>query len=219
MWFQHALPGATTIMVEPDPANLDVGRRNFALNGMTGTWIQAAVGFEHGGSVWLPCESDGRTRRVPTVSIAGLMEDQGLDRMDLVLCDTQGAELHVLETSRDALRQGRVRFLLVSTHHHMFSGDPLTHQRCLAFFQDLGAHVVAEHSVSESCSGDGLIAVSFDPADDDLVVEVSHVRSKNSLFGELEYDLARARGWRGPARTYGGRALGATLALMRRERG
>jgi hypothetical protein len=35
-----------------------------------------------------------------------------------------------------------------------------------------------------------LIAVSFDPVDRDFVVEVSRARSKESLFGELEYDLA-----------------------------
>lgn len=83
-----------------------------------------------------------------------------------------------------------MRFLIVSTHHHSISGDPLTHQRALALLIDTGAHVISEHSVNESFSGDGLIAVSFDDRDRDFVVPVSHARSKDSLFGELEVDLA-----------------------------
>ena len=56
-----------------------------------------------------------------------------------------------------ALAQRRIRILILSTHHHAVSGDPLTHQRCLRILLDAGAaSLVAEHSVSESCSGDGL---------------------------------------------------------------
>jgi hypothetical protein len=90
------------------------------------------------------------------------------------------------------LAAGRVRFLIVSTHHHSISGNPLTHQRALSRLLDAGAHVIAEHSVPESFSGDGLIAVSFDERDRDLIVEVSHARAKDSLFGELEPDLDAA---------------------------
>jgi septal ring factor EnvC (AmiA/AmiB activator) len=56
-----------------------------------------------------------------------------------------------------------------------------------------GATVLAEHTVGESASGDGLIAVSFDPRDEDLTVPVSHVRAVDSLYGELEHELAAAQ--------------------------
>ena len=85
---------------------------------------------------------------------------------------------------------GLVRFLIVSTHHRAISGDPLTHQKALRLLVDASAHVIAEHSVSESFSGDGLIAVSFDPRDRDFTVPVSHARSVDSLFGELEHEVA-----------------------------
>ena len=218
MWFTHRLAGAEAIMVEPDPQNLEVGRRNFELNDIDGTFVHAAVGGEHQTSMWLPCESDGRVRRVPAVTLGGLLSDHGHDRFDVVLCDTQGAEQAVLEGSRELLRSGAVRFLIVSTHHHIFSGDPLTHQKCLRLLKDLGAHIIAEHSVSESCSGDGLIAVSFDPRDADLAVDVTHVRAKDSVFGEPEYALAQARGWRGPLRRYGGKVVVTALNYLRRER-
>jgi len=204
MWFHKELPGAVNVMVEPDPVNIEVGRANFALNDMDGTFVHGAVGFDHGGTVWLPCESDWKVREVPTVTVDGLLADRDIPRFDLVLCDAQGAELHVLQAAEEAMRSGRVRFLVVSTHHHTITGDPLTHQRCLDFLAAAGAHVIAEHSVTESCSGDGLIAASLDPRDAGFTVPVSHVRAKDSVFGELEYDLAKARTWTGQARRVGG---------------
>ena len=46
--------------------------------------------------------------------------------------------------------------------------------------------------MTESCGGDGLIAASMSSADQDLDVPVSIVRAQDSLFGELEWELARA---------------------------
>lgn len=194
LWFRQVLPGARTVMVEPDPRNLDVGRLNFLLNDADGEFVRAAVGAPHGAEDWFTCESDGRRRRMRLVTLPGLLEERELDRVDLVLCDAQGGELQLLRHAEDVLRAGRVRFLVISTHHHSICGDPLIHQRCLALLRGLGAHVIAEHSVSESCTGDGLIAVSMDPRDGDLHVPVTIVRARDSLFGELEHDLARAMG-------------------------
>jgi FkbM family methyltransferase len=192
LWAKAADPATRSICVEPDPHNLEVGRRNFALNGYDGRFIQAAVGVPHGEHIRIRTESDNALRSVPLVTLDGLMCDEGLDRVDLLLCDTQGAELGLLTDARETLRSGRVRFLVVSTHHHSISGDPLTHQRCLAVLRDCGAHIIAEHSVLESCSGDGLIAASMDPRDADLEVHVSVVRSRDTIFGEPEYELERA---------------------------
>ena len=43
MWLKKVRPTATTIMVEPDPANLAAGRANFSRNGFEGEFIQATV--------------------------------------------------------------------------------------------------------------------------------------------------------------------------------
>lgn len=88
-----------------------------------------------------------------------------LSQNSLLLCDVQGAEVEALRGAANALAARRVRFLVISTHHHQITGDPLTHQRCVGLLRDAGAHFIAEHSVSESCSGDGLVVVSTDPRD------------------------------------------------------
>lgn len=44
------------------------------------------------------------------------------------------------------------------------------------------------------------------------------LRARDSLFGEPEFAVAAARGWRGPARFYGGRVLRGVQHRLRRAR-
>ena len=192
LWFAHALADALLVLVEPDPGYLEVGRRNLALNGVDGRFVHAAVGLPDGGAGGLVCESDGIERPVALVGVDGLMAREGLERIDLLLCDTQGAEMAMLLGADEALAASRIRFLVVSTHHHSICGDPSIHQRCLGLLLDRGAHIVAEHTIGESFSGDGLIVASLDERDRDLTVTLSRARARDSLFGELEHDLAAA---------------------------
>jgi FkbM family methyltransferase len=194
LWFCHALPGSRVVALEPDPHYLEVGRRNAALNGYTDrvTFFAAAIGDQPHQPVAFQAESDGRTYDVIQHDLTSLMSASELDRADLVLADVQGAESLLIERARGDFEAGRVRFLIVSTHHHSISGNALTHQQALQALTDAGGHVIAEHSVGESFSGDGLIAVSFDDRDKDFQVPVSHARYRDSLFGELEHDLAAA---------------------------
>jgi FkbM family methyltransferase len=71
------------------------------------------------------------------------------------------------------LDEGRLRVLFLSTHGHAISGDHQTHEKCLAWLKAKGAHIIAEHSVAGSYSGDGLIVASFDSALR-FEVEISH---------------------------------------------
>ena len=192
LWALHRIPAARSFCVEPDPAYLEQGRRNFALNGRDATFHQAAVG-----QLPLPpqpflCESDGLEHDVPVEGLGSLLDRFGIDRADLVLVDVQGAETPLIDGARELLRGGRVRFMVISTHHHVISGDPLTHQRCLMLLRELGAHVVTEHTVAESFTGDGLIVVSFDERDRDLQVVTTRCRVGDSLFGDPLWDLDAA---------------------------
>ena len=168
LWFLDRFPDGRVVAMEPDPLNLELGKRNFELN--------------------------GRTHAVAQMSLETLMAEGGMDHVDLLLCDIQGGEQYFFTQAMDLLRRGAVRFAVVSTHHHSISGDPLTHQKVLELFRGMGAHIVVEHTVGESFSGDGLIVVSFDPAaDGDFTLETSMARQGDSLFGALEYDLADAQ--------------------------
>ena len=194
LWFLHEFPDGQVVAMEPDPLNLEVGKRNFELNGRTATWVQGVIGPRPGELTDFASETDGKVHSVHQMSLETLMAAGNLDHVDLLLCDIQGGEQYFFSQAMDLLRRGAVRFAVISTHHHTISGDPLTHQKLLDLFRQMGAHIVVEHTVGESFSGDGLIVVSFDPAADaDFVVETSMARQGDSLFGALEYDLAGAQ--------------------------
>ena len=194
LWFKQRIPGGRVYLVEPDPAYLDVGRRNFELNDAEGTFHQAAVGRDRQAPMAFECESDGVSRPVPVEGLRSMLDRFGLEHVDVLFSDVQGAEWPLLDGGRDELTAGRVRFLVVSTHHHTISGDPLTHYRCLELLRELGAHVIVEHTVAESYSGDGLVVASFDERDRDLTVVTSRCRADASLFGDPLRDLATV--WR-----------------------
>jgi FkbM family methyltransferase len=194
LWFQKAVRRATTYLIEPDPNNLAVGRRNFALNGMTGHFIHGAVGRSPRPPAPFLCESDRAQRLVPTLCIDELVRQQAIRSVDVLFADIQGAELEMLEGAAASIGQGLIRFVVVSTHHHEISRDPLTHQNCLDFLRDRRAHILVEHSVAEAYSGDGLIVAALRPEDCRLpCIEISRNHPANSLFGELEQALAAAR--------------------------
>lgn len=190
LWFGHEVEDAKLIMIEPDPAHVAVARRNLAHNGLTGSVLEAAAGPT--GSAEIFIESELRTRRVDTISVADLVRTHDVRFLDMLHLDIQGQEHSVLRSIADLVNANRMRFVFVSTHHHTISGDPPTHQKCPNELRSLGAHVVTEHSVSESFSGDGLIVASFQPCDRDLTVDVSHNRASRSLFRPLEFDLHQA---------------------------
>ena len=192
LWFRRALPRSHVVAMEPDQRFLEVGRRNFGFNRESATFIHGAIGPHPGETMRFLAESDGGFHDVPQYDVAALMSLGGLDRISLLLADIQGAETILIEQLRPLIARGCIRFLLISTHHHSISGDPMTHQKVLAEIQAGGGHVIAEHTVGESFSGDGLIAASFDPRDAEMVVKISLARQHDSLFGDLEPDLATA---------------------------
>jgi FkbM family methyltransferase len=195
IWFCSALHDAHAVAMEPDPTYLEVGRRNAVLNDVAEqiTFLNGAIGATPGIVEPFTAESDRREYSVMSYDLETLMRTAGVTVVDVLFCDIQGFETLVLERAESLLSSGAIRFLVVSTHHHSISGDPLTHQRALVYLSGLGAHIIAEHTVSESFSGDGLIVASFTDRDRDLHVPISHARAKDSLFGELEPDIEHYR--------------------------
>lgn len=191
LWFRKEFPAGRSILIEPDPGFKEVGRRNLVLNGVSAVILSAAVGAAPGEMDFV-AESDGRARRTAVVSVDSLVETHKLPAIDILHADVQGAELQVLEGAERAIAAGKVRFVVLSTHHHQIAGDPLLHHRCGEWLRERGAHVIAEHTVTESFSGDGLIVASFAAEDRDLWVEISYNCPSRSLFRETEHDLAEA---------------------------
>lgn len=192
IWFLRAASGRRAVLIEPDPAHIAVGQTNLALNGVEAEFIQGFVGNCPSSVIPFQTEESGRLD-LPCFDVAGIMNMCGIEHLTVLHCDTQGAEFSMLEQAAPLLREGRVDWVFISTHHHSISGDPLTHQRCLAVLRGVGAYIEAEHDVHESFSGDGLICARFCPAPPGWrSPPISYNRASESLFRHPLHDLSLA---------------------------
>lgn len=145
-WFRSRHPRNQVFLVEPEPPNLEAGRRNFELNGLEGEFIQNFVG--PGG-----------------LNLEAFMAERGLDRLGILHADIQGAEAHLIESIAPLLSASRIRFLFVSTH-----SQPL-HLDCRARLESHGYRIVGSADFDrETFSFDGVLVaaapgVAFEPID------------------------------------------------------
>jgi FkbM family methyltransferase len=192
LWFLRGGDRRRSIVVEPDPSHLDIGRRNAALNGLSPEFLAGYVGGNAGPPQPFSTESSGVVD-LPCFSVPQLLAERGIDQLDLLHCDAQGAEFTVLESCRELFQSGAICWIFISTHACQITGDPLTHQRCLALVRGLGGKVVAEHDVHESFSGDGLIVAWFGSGDPALPLpNISRNRYSESMFRNPLYEIAAA---------------------------
>jgi hypothetical protein len=142
MWFSTAVRGSRAILVEPMEENLELGRENFALNGLNGTFIHAFVSDA-------PTEGDESGPR--TVTVDQLVRELGLDYIHLLHSDIQGFEVQMLDGAAEALSSNRVGWCFISTH------SDECHRGCLERLKQHDFVIVASHSREQSYSVDGLI--------------------------------------------------------------
>jgi len=193
MWFQKEVLNAINYMIEPDPNNIEVGKENFRINNKRGFFFCASVGSESSPPKPFECESDNQIRMIPQISVDDFLETNYIDNVEMLFADIQGYELQMLEGAIKSILNRKIRFLFLSTHHHLISNDPIIHHKCLDFLKKYGAHIIVSHTVSESFSGDGLIVASL-YENDKIISEIliSKNNPTNSLFREIEFDLADA---------------------------
>ena len=183
-WYLGAVPQSTTICIEPDENRLRVGQQNVALNQREAIFHLAAAGGQFQAEHAFVRESDGASVVIPMWDFGKLLEQIDTGCIELLHLDIQGAELPFLQSIVRTQYHGRLRFVVVSTHHNSISGSAVTHRDCLVALINAGAFILCEHKVEESFSGDGLIVASFNAKDAHIPMPtISRNRPENSLFG------------------------------------
>ena len=142
LWFQQTVPHARSVLVEPVLSHLNYGKKNFRINGRTGTFIHALIG-----------DAEGRLGDECVVSVDGVLRDTGIDALDILHADIQGHERRMLDGARDAIRAGRIRWAFISTH-----SDAL-HDDCRRFLLDHGFELVTEARACDIAGPDGVLVV------------------------------------------------------------
>lgn len=190
LWFLKDFPLRRALGVEPDPKNIRIGLRNAELNKLPFEIRHGYIGPEPKQNTLFETESSGPLS-VPALSPAGLVKEFSHDGvLDILHCDTQGAEVFTLTDCEELFRSQKIRFAVISTHAVQITGSALTHQVCLQMIKDYGGQVLIEHDVHESFSGDGLIAAYFGDEELDFsMVRMSRNRYSTSLFPNPIYQL------------------------------
>ncbi len=184
IWYLSSVPFSRALCVEPDANNMKVGLSNLKLNLREAKFVNALVGREFSPATDFVRELDGQSIQIPCLNMDAVLRAAEADCIEVLHMDVQGAELPFLQSMAKAAGEGKVKFIVVSTHHEMISGSPTTHQDCVREITAMGGHVFCEHSVSESFSGDGLIVASFFPCDRGLEFpDISRNQPETSLFG------------------------------------
>lgn len=104
MWFQQQIPGAQNYLIEPDPKNLVIGQKNFALNNARGHFIQATLG-EYSASNQSFIDWDYKTHEVNQMSVDDFAHENNIDFIYMLHSDIQGAEINMLKGCQGSLRK------------------------------------------------------------------------------------------------------------------
>ena len=114
-------PGARILGVELDPANCELARRNTAVLGERCEILRGAVWHEPGEVAYGGVRESGYAvgagaadRKAPAFTVGQLLDRFGVDDVDYVKMDIEGAEREVLAQAGPWLR--RVRCLKVEVH-------------------------------------------------------------------------------------------------------
>jgi hypothetical protein len=90
------------------------------------------------------------------MTVDGLAKKEGLTRIEILHGTFRGMSMRLLLGATDLLKAKLVRFIFISTHGFKI------HAECLGFLRKHGYKIIAEHTVGESYSVDGLIVASAD---------------------------------------------------------
>lgn len=162
MWFYREVGDARCFCVEPDPENILMGKKNFALNFGENpprlNFQQAYVGALNG------VANDG----VNILNVDAMMANFKIDQLAVLHADTQGYEVDVLRGAEMALSGRKIDYIFISTHANE------KHRICLALLRAHNYAILADVDLIETFSFDGLI-----------------VARRNELAGNGPFSLSR----------------------------
>jgi hypothetical protein len=125
-------------MVEFEIRNLYSGKRNFKINGLTGTFFQAFVG-----------KTENRKEKL--ISPDAFCTNHHIQFVDILHSDIQGYEFEMLQGSKELLDANKIGYCFISTHSNEL------HQQCFDFLKQYNFTLVAQANLDESFSFDGIL--------------------------------------------------------------
>lgn len=97
MWFGKDIPDAKLYCIEPEQENLEVGKKNCALNNIKADFTQGYIGGNQ-------------------LNVSDFIKDKSIDFIDMLHSDIQGLEIDMLTDIKPLLKNKKIKYLFVSTH-------------------------------------------------------------------------------------------------------
>jgi hypothetical protein len=104
IWFRKLIKNSISYCIEPDQSNLQVGIRNFELNGITSNFINAKIS-----------KND--------FNLLEFFDEHQLNKINILHSDIQGYELEMLEVIEPLLINNKIDYLFISTHSNNLHYD------------------------------------------------------------------------------------------------
>ena len=167
MWFCKVVVDARCFLIEPTAEGLEFGRKNFALNGMSGDFTRAFIG----------ATSDSAGSDIDTITLDDFTGSKGLGFADIVHSDIQGFEYAMLQGGDRMLSGMRVGYWFISTHSNEL------HHKCVEKLRQNGYDIVTSIDLDDTYSIDGIIVARSPsyPAIGPIEISRKSTRQSNSF--------------------------------------
>jgi FkbM family methyltransferase len=163
IYFANRFPAARVVAIEPDPANYAILCSNVRRWPQI-TPVHAALWPEDtmvelsdpGYGTWGYQASVSRDGSIPAMSMNRLLESNGLERVDLLKIDIEGAERELFEAAGDWIH--RVRAIVIELHDQQTPGCEEAFTKATRDFQirnTHGEHVIVRRALESSDVADG----------------------------------------------------------------
>jgi hypothetical protein len=144
IWFAQEVKSAKNYMLEPVELNLKIGKYNFEMNKVKGTFIKGYAGAKEG------IAPDG----INIYSMQSISNEIDVPYLDLLHCDIQGFEKEFLTGASSWLEEKKIGWLFISTHSEEI------HQYCRNLLIQKGYEIKADIPLKDSYSVDGLLTAA-----------------------------------------------------------
>ena len=161
IWFMKTIEDSISYCIEPDDINMNVGIKNFELNGLNPNFIQGKISKKD-------------------FNPLNFFIKNNLEKIDILHSDIQGYEIEMLEMIQPYLSEKKIKYLFISTH-----SNPL-HYGCISFLKENGYKILCSCDFdNESFQYDGFILACPDDLFEIDEFKVGN-RSKTELISDEE---------------------------------
>ena len=158
IWFNTFIKNAKNYCIEPDRRKLNIGKQNCELNNVKSDFTQAEINKKF--------------------KLSNFVQEKGIETIDILHCDIQGAELNMLQDIVPLLKEKRIRYLFISTNKK--------HYDCIKLLEENEYRIIASANLEETFCYDGVIVSSH--KDNENITKTSLGNRTKTKLRDTPYD-------------------------------